>query len=128
MKNISKIIGIMTILFVISSCENESEESFEFVAGESTVAIPSIGEVSQGFFNLLDLENAFVEFELDANGNASSMDILMNFNGGNYAVIETVSEFPSTVRINLSAVANTLSVNTADLVPGILLVQCLKQV
>ncbi len=117
MKNLYKISLCFFISILLIACDRE-EENIGWMDGESNVALPEVTSITQGFFNLNDVNNAFVSFELDAVGDASSIEVLMNFDGGDFSSVATLSTFPTTVSVPLSDVATALGIDPNDLEPG----------
>lgn len=83
-------------------------------------SMPVISEVNQGFYNLLDVENAFVSFSVEKLGNVGveSMNVYQTFNGGEPTLVTSESSLPTDVNIDLSDAAQAAGVSPANLVPG----------
>ena len=116
MKSIMKISIIFCLALLFVSCDRQ-EESISWADGEN-IALPVVESINLSFFNLTDLENAFTEFTLDVNGNADQIEVLVNFNGGDYSTLSVVTEFPTTLNITIGQIESILEINRDDLVPG----------
>lgn len=116
-KNISCLL-LLLMAFGWTACEFGGVEDAtpDFQEG----VMPQITEVNQGFYNLLDLENAFVDFSVEAVGSANveKVNIYQRFNGGAPVLLTSVNSLPADINIDLSEAAQTAQVNPGDLVPG----------
>jgi hypothetical protein len=103
-----KIFGlIFSLVLLFSACETEVVDP----AGQRGVAsVPGIEEMDPATFDVNDLENTFVQFDLvlDAPG-VSEAIILVSYKGDKKrAEITRISSFPTTVKITLSDVVSKL--------------------
>ena len=119
MKN--KINYILCVFILISfSCDREEAVDFD---ENPQIAIPSFEIKNSSFFNLTDLENAFVDFSLDvASEDASGVEqieILKQFNDSDFIDHETVTSLPTDLVITLDeALSGFGGVAKEDLEPG----------
>jgi hypothetical protein len=117
MRNILKLWSLFLLgaLFIVS-CSKEDGTFQNLQAGGS---ILSFTNVVTGFYDLGDVANASIAFDMDSHGDAvSSVKIFKSYNGGasvEHAVINTT---PSTVTITLTDAMDGLGITENDLAVG----------
>jgi hypothetical protein len=117
MRKYISFILLAALSLVWVSCINEDDPT---PASRLEVSTPRVAAVEQGFYNLLDLNNAFSEFKLELQGSApiSKVEVYQSFKGSAPSLVTTITDFPSNVKINLSDAAAAAGVDPATLVPG----------
>lgn len=115
----------INLLFIVlaamlSGCLKSDFESYDFVDNAFDVkgAIVSVDEVGQGFYNLNDINSAFVDFSISTKGeSASEVKVYKSFNGGDKVLHTTVNP-PATLNIPIDAAIEGLGVAKDDLAVG----------
>ncbi|NLN96734.1 MAG: hypothetical protein GX128_11275 [Bacteroidales bacterium] len=114
----NKIIALLFLMvFAFSACETEVEDP----AGLRGVGvIPSITNFNPAVFDVKDLANTFIQFDLDVNtSTVSEVKIVVSFNGDKKRVeIKNFTTFPSTVQIFAHEAASLLGIQISDIDPG----------
>jgi hypothetical protein len=101
-------------LFITGCFKNEEEIRQSY----KEAVIPSITTINASFFNLDDINNAFVEFVVDFETSAKSFTIEETFNG-HKKTLGSYTAFPATVRITATeAVAGIPNVTVDSLKLG----------
>lgn len=106
----------MLTTLLVWGCDDREE--MESVVLKSEGAIPVITSGESTFYNLLDLDNASVDFDLGINGKAESVVIYKSFNNGDKIKLKEVSSVPATVTVTLDEAINGFGVTKDELVPG----------
>lgn len=116
-KNQSYLLLLLTSFFW-TACEFGGVE--DATPDFQEASMPVITEVNQEFYNLLDLDNAFVNFSVGKLGDVGveSMNVYQTFNGGEPKLVTTVNSLPTELNIDLSDAAQLAGVSPANLVPG----------
>lgn len=109
-----KIFGfIISLVLLFSACETEVIDP----AGERGIAsVPGVEDMNPATFDVLDLENTYVQFNLvlDAPG-VSEAILLVSYKGDKKrAEVTRVSSFPATVKIMLTDVVSKLGMQLSD--------------
>src|SRR5690554_2277294 len=106
-----KLFALMgALIFSFVSCETEVEDP----AGDRGVAsVPGVLNMNPATFDLYDLENTYVQFELALDDPAvEDVIIVASFEGDRRRTeIMRVNSFPSTVVIELNEVASILGIS-----------------
>lgn len=114
----NKIIALLFLMvFAFSACETEVEDP----AGLRGVGIiPSITNFNPAVFDVKDLANTFIQFDLDVNtSTVSEVKIVVSFNGDKKRVeIKNFTTFPATVQIFAHEAASLLGIQISDIDPG----------
>lgn len=113
-KNILNILCALLILIV--SCDDTNEN---LVGQRGEAVSPNIESITSSFFDLSDLDNAFVEFVVNAEfpSEVSKVYIKVDYNG-NSIELEPYTSLPATVRLTASEVTAALGVNMDNLELG----------
>lgn len=121
MKRIININLLLIIIVLATGCFKEHSEVLP--GGENSASI-IVTNVSSGFYNLLDLDNAEVSFSIDAAPNSqeiASVDILGSYNSVNeadFVTITTVNSLPATITISAAQAASTAGIPVEDIAVG----------
>ena len=117
MKNLKILFSLFILTPFFVSCDEDDQ-----VSGELTVARDvSIDNVQSSVFNLLDLDNAEIVFDLalsESGSEIQKVEIFQAFNGGNPELVSTVTTVPTTVSIPLADAVAKTSKTKEELVPG----------
>lgn len=102
----------MVFSLFFMACE---EEEARFVEG----VVPEISNIEGTIFNLTDVSNTSVSFDLNTIGvPVNSVDAYINYNGGASSQIGTYSTFPSNITVTATEAAAATGVNTSDIMIG----------
>ena len=121
-KNIFYYCLVLTgFMLVTTGCDDDApvgdyfaEEQYQ---PEGTVITPS--NVVNGFFDLGDLDNSFVSFDLAATGETpSSVAVLASYNGGGFVEVTSLSSLPATVTVTANDAISALGLNAGDIEVG----------
>ncbi len=117
MKNFKILLSIFLLTLFIVSCEEDDQ-----VTGELELARDvTLGNVQSSVFNLLDLDNAAVVFDLglsESGAEIQKVEIFQTFNGGNPELVSTITTVPATVSIPLTDAVAKTDKTKEELVPG----------
>lgn len=113
-----KILAFMAaMVFTFSACETEVDDPAG-VRGEGV--IPAITNLNPAVFDVNDLENTYVQFDLNAPNEVKEVKLVASYNGDMRRVnIATISSFPERgVKVYMRDVASALGIKLADINPG----------
>jgi hypothetical protein len=115
MKYINRIILLFAFVIVAFGCsENEN-----LVGQRGVAVIPEISDIYPTFFNILDIENAYVQFTVDTDQEVSDAILEISFNGNSARVkFADLTSFPSTFTITASEAAAVFGISLDDLELG----------
>lgn len=119
--NLLYLLSFVVLGLGLSGCYSSDFDYKDYpnTAFEKKGAVIEVGNVASGFFNLTNLENAFVEFDIDAKGAAATgAKIFKSFNGGTPVEHSSVSSLPATIKVTLAEALNGLNVAKEDLKVG----------
>ncbi|NNF22643.1 MAG: hypothetical protein HKN67_11935 [Saprospiraceae bacterium] len=111
----------MGIMLIQTGCSDDAPVG-DYFADEQynargTVITPS--NVVNGFFDLGDLDNSSIAFDLAQTGEAaSSVSVLANYNGGGFSEVTSVSSLPTTVTVNANDVISALGLDANSIAVG----------
>jgi len=109
-----------TSMFFAVSCFDK-EEDVLVPAAERGAQLPVISNIDPGVFDSNDLENTFVEFDVDVENDEAIEDaaIQVSYNNGFQRVeFSKITTFPSNLRIQLSDVVEKLGLSLDDVELG----------
>ena len=107
--------AIVMVAFTFSSCETDVVDP----AGERGAGIiPSIENLDPAVFDVMDPENTFIQFDVNAEG-VDEVKIVVSFNGNKKRVeIDKLTTFPKNIKIFMRDAAEKLGVALADVSAG----------
>ncbi len=112
-----KIIKIFSLIavfaFIFSSCETKVDDPAG-LRGEA--AVPGIKNLNPATFDVNDLENTYVQFEIVLNDpGVDEASVLVSYKGDKKrAEVTKISSFPATVKISLVDVVSKLGIQLSD--------------
>lgn len=115
--------AFVVLMVFASSCTNDdvfvtpTDETVDFsVFGldfEKKGSLVTIGNVVPGIYNLADKQNSNLSFEVGSFGEAvSSVDLLLDYNGTNSAIVQTINSFPTNISLSLVDACALLGIST----------------
>lgn len=116
MKNIKLIILAFCTVFVATSCNEDIDPS-----GERGLPVASIKNITQAIYLKTDLENTYVEFDVDlAEGlTADSGEVQVSINGeAQQVTLQSIDTFPTTLHLPLTDVVEVLGMDLSDIEGG----------
>ncbi|WP_010663789.1 hypothetical protein [Marinilabilia salmonicolor] len=116
MKNIFWLLFILVAAFAFNGCDEEDEDP----AGlRSAGIVPVISDISSSFFDLQDLDNAYVEFTVEASGEdeVSKVEIEATYNGETGS-IGSYESLPATVTVTASEAVQAVNATLDELALG----------
>ncbi len=117
MKKLNTIGLIFSLILILFGCEEIKDP-----AGQRDVApVPIISDINPAIFDSKDLENSYIEFNVDlvAGAQVDNTVIEGSYNGNHQRIdIGEISTFPSTVRIYSSVAAQKMGIALADISNG----------
>ena len=113
-KSLLNIIGLLVIAFGFISCRDDDKDPWkEFVTPNGAMIL--LDEVKVPVFDVTALSTATYEGELrDPIGNVASMQLRVSLNGGDLFDLRTITEFPHSLVVSASDVANALGLANVD--------------
>jgi hypothetical protein len=118
MKNkfINSSIITLGILFFIGCSTNEDELMQPYATG---TVFPEITEVNSSYFDILDVGNAFIDFDVTADANVAESITIEKTYKGNKTEIGTYTSFPVNIKVTAEqAVADIEGVTVDDIALG----------
>ncbi|MFA9371311.1 MAG: hypothetical protein ACERIH_06335 [Labilibaculum antarcticum] len=112
-----KIFSVIVALgLFFGACEDTNEN---FVDQRGVAVSPKIESIASSFFELSDLDNAYVEFVVGAEfpAEVSEITVLVSF-GDKETFLPVYTTVPATVKLTCGEVADALGVNLNDLALG----------
>lgn len=113
----NKLLYFLSLLLLVgfSSCDEEVTPVYVEAGGVTA----QVNNVQTGFYNLLDLDNASIAFDLTTNGvDANSVTIFKSLNGGEPVEHAKISSVPSTITVSAADAVAGLGVSLEDLELG----------
>lgn len=111
---------ILSLLVVFSLFFGACDDTNENLVDQRGVAVsPQIESIASSFFELSDLDNAYVEFVIGAEFPAEVSEVVVEVSfGDKKAILPAYAAVPATVKLTCGEVADALGVNLNDLVLG----------
>ncbi|MDE5421801.1 hypothetical protein L3073_06250 [Ancylomarina sp. DW003] len=101
---------------IFVGCDDTNDN---LVVQRGVAVSPIIESITSSFFELSDLDNAFVEFKVTAEFPAEVAQVLVKVgHKDKTAILPPYSSIPVTITLSVSDIANVLGVNVNDLVLG----------
>lgn len=117
MKNSLRLIGLFFLGAVLFASCSEDKKTFEELTPEGTVVFTQ--NVTPDFFDLGDIENSSVSFDLGTAGEtASTVIIYKSYNGGAPVEHARVTSIPSTITVTAAEAIDGLGITFDDLAVG----------
>jgi hypothetical protein len=113
-----KILAFMAaMVLTFSACETEVDDPSGL---RSVGVIPAITNIDPAVFDINDLENTFIEFDIDATSEVNEVVFVASFNGDMRRVnLTNIPAFPAeNVKVYMRDVASALGIKLSDINPG----------
>lgn len=113
-----KILYLLTcsLALILSSCADDPNELQDLTIDGAVVVIQN---VAPDFFDLGDIANSFISFDISTKGAAvSSLTIYKSYNGGDRIEHAKVSSLPATLSVTAAEAIDGLGITFDDLAVG----------
>ncbi len=119
MKYFNKFILAGFAALLVMACEAEGPQLIDD-ENQSEATVPVVTEITDPFFNVLDLENARIGFSLGLDGEVpvERVEVYQAYNGGEQVLVETITDFPADFSIEGLDAVSAAGLNREDLEAG----------